>query len=77
MFSNWTRKLSGIAFVVVTLIAAAAALDWLLQYTPPKLAEWSTFLKELAFTYGIIVAISAAKSIGTEAVHKHNGKPTM
>jgi hypothetical protein len=68
MFSNWTRKISGVAALAVTIIAGFTVAQWMRQPNAPSLAEWASYLKELAITYGIIAGVAAVKSIGTDAV---------
>ena len=73
-FANWSRKIAGVAVVVITLIGGAAAWKMLHIPTPPALAEWSQFLKELAWTYAIPLGFSATKSVASMlAEAKKNG----
>ena len=69
MFTNWTRKLAGFALLVWTFAVVwyVLHLNWQVAPTP---AEWATFLTQLAISAGIIVAVAAGKSIGTDAVNK-------
>lgn len=77
MFRNWTRKLSGIAFCVVTVIALGISASWALKAYPPALADWSAFLEKLAWTYGIVIGLSAVKSVAsTVAESRKPSQPT-
>jgi len=70
MFENWSRKMSGLAAIVITLTVVCVIVGWLRQSSFPTLAEWASFLKELALTYGIVIAIAAAKSVATDLAHR-------
>jgi len=67
-FSNWSRKIAGVATVVITIIASFVAYGMLRKFIPPTLGEWTMFLKELAITYGILIAIAGGKSVLTDVV---------
>lgn len=73
-FSNWSRKIAGIAVLVVTVVGGFVAYKMLNLPEPPKLAEWSTFLRELAWTYAIIIGFSGGKSVMSDLVSKLRGK---
>ena len=71
MFTNWTRKIAGLAAVVITLVALAAAAAWIFKPMLPNLpplADWAAFAEKVAWSFGIVAGISKVGSVASDAV---------
>ena len=85
VFENWTRKLSGLAAIVVTAVTGSAlvakftvifkALAIGTTAAPVvSLAEWADFAKETAIAFGIVATVAGVKSVATDFVANRKAK---